>query len=135
MEEKLFEGIFSEENLQKYGAIKPIESEKYKALQASNRSEDEKVEILTRKLLDFTRETWSDAEVFCIQLQKQFPKFFFVYYFEDRNDEIYLTFHAITKKDSLIQDRNLLQEKALVYEEASTHDFGINFDDQVIYKL
>lgn len=134
LEKALFVGIFFEENLQKVAAIETRGSEGYEAINASRKSDQKKIEILDKKFLDFTCENWRDAEILCLELEKQFQHFFFIFCFEYEENTIELTFYAIEKKNTRIKNRKVLQERALTYEKYYP-DYKIDFKEKIISRI
>ena len=116
-------GILSEENLQRYQSITP------KGIR------DLDVNAINSKYCDYVMENWNDAEALCVELEKQFPQFMFVLYFEQNDGSINHVFHAIARKKTRIKHRKLLQEMALTFHPQYHPDYEIDFDEKVITEL
>ena len=116
-------GIFSEENVQRYHAIVP------KGVKNLD------VNVIGSKCCDYIMENWGDAEALCLELEKQFPQFVFALYFEQNDGLINHVFHAIARKNTRIKHRKTLQEMALTFHPHYRPNYEIDFDKKVITEL
>lgn len=123
MESTVLNGIFSEENVQRYKAIVP------KGVKNLD------VNVIGSKCCDYIMENWGDAEALCLELEKQYPQFIFVLYFEQNDGLVNHVFHAIARKNTRIKYRKTLQEMALTFHPHYCPDYEIDFDEKMITEL
>lgn len=123
METTVFNGIFSEENLQRYKSIIP------------KGVENLDVHAINSEYCNYIMENWADAEALCLELERQYPQFIFVLNFEQEKGIAYHVFHAIARKNTRMKHRKTLQEMALTFHPHYRPNYEIDFDKKVITEL
>lgn len=120
--EQLFAGIFSEDNLRQFHAIQCKEYCFEEEIYASKQlSQSDRWMILDQNGMQLMRKRWIDAENLCIELEKLYPKFQFVFHLSfdhwETTSQVEIQIHAF--RTSSKQDRYLLQMHALLIANSS----------------
>ena len=123
MEETVLNGIFSAENLKQYRRIIPIGIT------------DIDIGVLNERHCDYVMKNWNDAETLCLELEKQYPQFMFVLYFDQNAGVVFHVFHAIARTHAHKKNRRKWQEMALTYDVSYHPDYEIDFKEQSITEL